>query len=112
MQQTFDLSGGLFLFAESGLGYAYAMSGERDKALRIIDQFYQKSKHSYIGPGYFALIYIGLGEYERAMDFLERAYEPENRYLLLPFIKVAQEFDPLRSKHRFQVLMKKMNFPE
>lgn len=46
------------------------------------------------------------------MEFLEKTYEYDYRDFNLTFLKVAPEFDVLRSESRFQALMEKMNFPE
>ncbi len=109
LQAAFELSKGLNLLTQSALGYAYALSGERIKALNILDQFYERSNQSYIGPCFFSRIYIGLNEYDQALEFLEKAYEPETRHFYLAFIKVAPEFDVLRSNPRFKALLNKMN---
>ena len=55
-----------------------------------------------------ALEYLNAGEYDLAIDWLEKAYEehdPSLPYLGLP------EYDPLRSNPRFQELLRKMNLP-
>ena len=53
-----------------------------------------------------AVIYLGLGEYEKAIDWLETAYDERNTYL--PYTRTLQEFDPIRDHPRFVALMKKM----
>ncbi len=47
---------------------------------------------------------------EQALDWLEKAYEERNWYLV--FINVDPTFDPLRDNPRFQQLLRRMNFPE
>ncbi len=55
-------------------------------------------------------IYIGLGENDLALEWLEKAYE--ERDVALIFLKVDPAYDSLRSDPRFQDLMRRMNFPE
>jgi hypothetical protein len=54
-----------------------------------------------------AYIYTGLGEQERALDFLERAYE--ERAGALFGVKGSFLFTPLREHPRFKALLRKMN---
>jgi tetratricopeptide (TPR) repeat protein len=54
-------------------------------------------------------IYTKLGEKEKALDYLEKAYEKRDGPLIT--IKVSPRWDPLRAESRFQDLLKRMNFP-
>lgn len=54
--------------------------------------------------------YPALGENDKAMELLEKAYQ--ERDLLLRFIGVAYEYDGLRNDPRFKDLLKRMNLPE
>jgi hypothetical protein len=56
-----------------------------------------------------ALVYAGLGEKDRAFEWLERAYKDHDKSLY--FLKVDPTLDPLRSDPRFQDLLRRMNFP-
>jgi hypothetical protein len=51
----------------------------------------------------------GLREKDKAMDWLEKAYEEGS--IWLGWLKVDPVYDPLRSNPRFLVLYKKLNFP-
>jgi adenylate cyclase len=53
-----------------------------------------------------AVVYLGLGDKQRALDGLEKAYEV--RSALLTSIKVDRIYDPLRTEPRFIALLKKI----
>jgi len=54
-------------------------------------------------------IHTNLGEKDRALDFLEKAYE--DRAFQISMIKTQPIVDPLRSEPRFAALLRRMNFP-
>jgi hypothetical protein len=56
-----------------------------------------------------ALIYIGLREKGKALEWLEKAYQDRNPWMDL--LRVDPWLDPLRSDPRFQDLLRRMNFP-
>jgi serine/threonine-protein kinase len=91
------------------LGYAYARNGERDKALEALEELNRLAGRRFVTPFCQALIYLGLRENSKAMDWLEKAYE--GRSVWMCWLKVEPIYDPLRSDPRFQALYKKMNFP-
>jgi TolB-like protein/class 3 adenylate cyclase/lipoprotein NlpI len=90
------------------LGYAYGATGDRAKATAIIDELNRKSLHGYVPPVNLALVYLGIGDRGRAMDYLEQAYSAHAQ--LLCWTKMDRVFDPLRKEPRFIALMKKLNF--
>ena len=55
----------------------------------------------------FRMVYLGLGDKERALDGLDQAYEAGSRWLT--WLKVDQMFDPLCSEPRFIALLKKVS---
>jgi adenylate cyclase len=91
------------------LGYAYARNGQKDKALEILDELNRLAGRRFVSPYCQALVYLGLGENNQAIDWLEKAYEGRSPWLA--WLKVEPMFDPLRSDPRFQALYQKMNFP-
>ena len=97
-------------FALARLGSAYALSGNRAKAEKVIDELGELSKARYVCPSYLARIYIGLGDKDRAIEWLEKAYEERSTDLV--WLRVEPGFDALRSDPRFQDLLRRMNFPE
>jgi TolB-like protein/Tfp pilus assembly protein PilF len=106
-QKALDLSEGFLLISQPQLGYAYALSGKRDKAQKILDQLDERSKQSYVRPSAFASVYQGLGENDRVFELLEKGYEEKDVWLV--FLKVNPQCDSLRSDPRFKALLKKMN---
>jgi serine/threonine protein kinase/tetratricopeptide (TPR) repeat protein len=94
---------------KASLGRAYAVSGRRAEARKVLDELNEVSKRVYVSPYNVALIYAGLGEKDQALAWLERAFA--ERSTSMPYLKVDPEFDSLRSEPRFQTLLRRMNFP-
>jgi tetratricopeptide (TPR) repeat protein len=89
------------------LGEAYGLNGKRDKAEAILDQLLERARTSYVSPYHFAYVYTGLGRYDEAMDYLERA--SEQRAGSIYGIKGSFLFKPLRTHPRFVALLRRMN---
>jgi hypothetical protein len=62
-----------------------------------------------VQPFYVALIHVGLGERDRAFEWLERAYE--DRYPWLGWLNAEPRFDPLRNDARFTDLARRVGIP-
>jgi TolB-like protein/DNA-binding winged helix-turn-helix (wHTH) protein len=95
----------------AGLAYAYATLGKRAEAARILSELQQQSKVTYVSPYMIAVMYAGLGENNKAFEFLEKAYQersPDVAY----FLRADLRMDSLRPDPRFQDLMHRMNFPQ
>jgi TolB-like protein/DNA-binding winged helix-turn-helix (wHTH) protein len=95
----------------AGLAYAYARLGKRAEAARILSTLQQQSKVTYVSPYMIAVMYAGLGENNKAFEFLEKAYQersPDVAY----FLRADLRMDSLRPDPRFQDLMHRMNFPQ
>jgi eukaryotic-like serine/threonine-protein kinase len=92
--------------ALTNLGYAYAVTGRRTEARQVLDQMDKLAKQKYVPATYRARIYVGLGEKERAFEWLEKAYQEHS---LLAQVRVDPTWDPLRSDPRFADLLRRMN---
>ena len=87
------------------LAYAQAVSGNRDRALAVLNEFLRTRADSF--PALvLAEIYIGLGDKERAFEWLHKAVDQKDWVL---FLKSDPLFDSLRPDPRFGVLLKRMN---
>lgn len=93
-------------YLDSFLGHAQANAGKLGIAKQTIDSLTQRSRHEYVPAFCTALIYIGLGELDRALNWLEKAYEDRSAYMV--FAKVEPLLDPVRNKSRFQKLLDRM----
>jgi TolB-like protein/Tfp pilus assembly protein PilF/predicted Ser/Thr protein kinase len=89
----------------SQLGYGYAVAGRPAEAHKVLDQLNELSKQKYVPAVSWAIIYSGLGEKDKAFEWLEKAYEDRANGA----IKVTPAFDPLRSDPRFADLLRRMN---
>jgi adenylate cyclase len=88
------------------LGYAYAISGDRSKAEQILRELEQMAKRQYVSTTAFADIYLGLGEKEKALDWLDKSYQDQESACW--YLKVDPIYDSVRSEPRFQALLKKV----
>ncbi len=92
------------------LGYAYAVAGKTEEAVKILDELKELRKRRDFQPTGLAQLYGVLGEKEQAFAWLEKAYEERDGWLRQ--LKVDPRFDPLRDDPRFEGLLRRMNFPE
>jgi TolB-like protein/Flp pilus assembly protein TadD len=87
------------------LGQAYARGGQREEAQKILARLTEEAKSRYVSAGNFALMFLALGDKERAINEMERAYREGDADL---FIKVDPMLDELRGNPRFEALVQKV----
>jgi eukaryotic-like serine/threonine-protein kinase len=92
----------------AALGHAYAVSGRRAEALKIIEQLKELiDQQSYVSPYSIALIYAGLGEKDQAFEWLDHAYKVRDESFI--HLKVDPRLDDLRSDPRFTERLRLIN---
>ncbi len=101
--RAIELSGGS-IPCTSNLAYAYALSNKRNEAVKILNDLKTRSTRN---ASEIALMYVGLGEKDQAMRWLEKAYAEHFN----PSILLRPAFDPLRSDPHFQNLMHRIGLP-
>jgi tetratricopeptide (TPR) repeat protein len=101
------LSGGNQIF-RSALAHTLAISGEKERASEILEEFKKNSMTQYVAPHAMLMICIGLGEFEQALTWFERSYEERSDFVIEASVNPA--VDPLRQYQRFQDLMKRLSF--
>jgi eukaryotic-like serine/threonine-protein kinase len=104
-QKAFDLSEGSPSMLGT-LGHAYALSGNREKARQALAHLQELSKRRYVPPFDPAVIYAGLGDKERAFEWLEKAFEDRSWGMVR--LKVDPRFDRLHADPRFASLLRRM----
>ena len=108
-RQAFDLNGDFYSLAM--LGQAYARAGNRAEAQKILARLKEEAKSHHVTAYAWALLYLGLGDKNRALDELETAYQRgDTNYLFV--LKVDPLFDDLRGQPRFEALVQKIVAPK
>ena len=82
------------------------MSGDRTRAMATLEELKKMSPGGEVAPFNLALVYLGLGDRTRALDYLEQAYAASSEFLV--WLKIDKIYDPLRSEPRFIALMKRL----
>jgi tetratricopeptide (TPR) repeat protein len=82
---------------------AYAHAGRRADALRLLAELKRRQQTAYVPPAAFVNAYLGLGENEEALAWLEKGFK--GRSSMLAFLKVDPYFDPLRGDPSFKDLV-------
>ncbi len=90
------------------LGWAYAKSGRKDEALKLLVELKELSKRRHVTPYWIAMIYVGLDEKDEAFVWLEKAYQQRSFWLM--WIKMDPMVDSLRSDARFNELLRMVGF--
>ena len=92
------------------LGYAYALAGRKRQARKILETCKEPGKQGLMPDLGFALVYVGLGEKDQAIDWLEKAFQQRENAVLI--LGVYPLFDPLRVEPRFQELLRRVGVTE
>lgn len=104
-QKAVDIVEGSTLWL-ANLGMVFGLAGKKKNAEGVLEKLQRAANKGFVAPVQFAWIYIGLGEKEEALKWLERAYDEQTATLNV--LKVAPEYDSLRDEPRFQKILKKM----
>lgn len=90
----------------ASLGHAYGFSGARKEALEILKTLEERAQTEHVSPFSLALVHIGLGDHDQALQLLEKGFEI--RQDAMASLKVNPRLDPLREYPRFQDLLQKL----
>ncbi len=102
------LSGGSPLMS-AALAQTLAAVGRQESAIQILDDLQKLAATKYVAPYFFAGIFTGLGETDRAIEYLEKCAEERSHWLL--YLHIDPSMDGLRSNPRFQDLLRRVGLP-
>ena len=88
------------------IAHVMAVSGKKSEALAGLAELQERAKRQYVPPYDIALIYVGLGEKDKAFAWLEKAYNDHSTEMI--YFKVEPMLAPLRSDSRYQDLLRRM----
>jgi len=89
------------------LAYAYARSGQTEKAARIEEQMMKQSHDKYVSPMVLAVVHSGLGMKSQALDDLERGVDEHSPNAM--YLGLDPAFESLRDEPRFQALLRRIH---
>jgi adenylate cyclase len=92
------------------LGYVYAATGKRAEAIAVIKELEGKYERKEAIGQFIAAAYMGLGEKDKAFEWLEKDFGVRNGKLAE--IRWQLQFESLRDDPRFKDLLKRMGLPE
>jgi TolB-like protein/tetratricopeptide (TPR) repeat protein len=89
------------------LGHAYASSGNKTEALKILDQLKEMSRQRYVSMYSFAIVYLALDDKQEALRWLEQSYQ-DRAGADIGWIRVDSLLDPLHGDPGFEALAEKI----
>jgi len=90
------------------LAHAYALAGKTEKARALCKEMSTSMPGRYLPSPMVARVHIGLGEYDLALNYLQKGFEERSYWMVL--LKMDPVYDPLRQHPRFKELLKQMQF--
>ena len=89
-----------------GLGHAYALAGREKEARELLDKLDKLASEKYVDTYPFAYIYVGLGDKDKAFEYLNKCFEVGDMYIF--YLPIDPIFKELHDDPRFEALLKKM----
>jgi TolB-like protein/DNA-binding winged helix-turn-helix (wHTH) protein/Tfp pilus assembly protein PilF len=90
------------------LAHALGVSGARAEGQKVLDEMLRLSKSRYVPPEFIALVYEGLGERDKALQWFEKAFSERSMHA---WILADPRLDQIRTEARFRDLMRRMGLP-
>jgi serine/threonine protein kinase/Flp pilus assembly protein TadD len=90
----------------SGLAVLYARAGRMDDARAAVQAVQELAQKQYVSPYGIASYYAVIGDNDRALDWLEKAYSERDGTLV--WLKVHPRLDGLRGEPRFRDLLARL----
>ncbi|MBN1482080.1 tetratricopeptide repeat protein [candidate division KSB1 bacterium] len=109
IKKAIDLcpEGSLVVTPRAALAHAYAVSGKRQEAEKILTELLDLKKQQYVSYYDLAVIHTGLGQHDLAFEKLENAVECRDGWLA-GHLNIDPRFEPVRSDARFSAILKQI----
>jgi TolB-like protein/DNA-binding winged helix-turn-helix (wHTH) protein/Tfp pilus assembly protein PilF len=91
------------------LGHALAVTGARAEARSVLDKMLSLSKRRYVPPSFIAVVYVGLGDRDRAFQWFEKGFAERSMHA---WVLPDPRLDSIRTEPRFRNLMWRMGLPQ
>jgi len=96
-------------YSRATLAYVLGRTGQEAEARSILAELEATAATEYVSPVAFATIFIGLGDYDRALDWAEKAVDARRGWVA--YLNVNPILDPMRRHPKFEMLVKRMQLP-
>lgn len=93
----------------AALGYVSGLAGRVEEARDALAELDRREREGFVPAYDRALVHLGLGDHEAALDWLERAYRERSYWLI--YVEVDPALDPLRTHPRFEDLLRRVVGP-
>jgi eukaryotic-like serine/threonine-protein kinase len=93
-------------FPAAALAHVLGRKGARDEALAVLDDFDRMAASRYVPAYDRAIVYIGVGDIDRAFEWLDRTFDERSGWLA--YLQVEPRLDPIRTDPRFSKLCERV----
>jgi serine/threonine protein kinase/tetratricopeptide (TPR) repeat protein len=107
-EKAVKLSGGSPMM-RAALAHTLASAGRTMEARQALDDLTTLAKQKYVPPYFIAGIHLGLGENDRAIEYLEKSYAEHSHWLI--YLHMGPGMEGLRDDPRFQDLLRRVGLP-
>jgi TolB-like protein/DNA-binding winged helix-turn-helix (wHTH) protein/Tfp pilus assembly protein PilF len=90
-------------------GTIYALQGNRQEAMRMVDELQGTSEHAYVDPVLIGDIYAGLGDKDLALVWLEKGYQQHSPGMVT--LRWSPVYDRIRTEPGFVDLQRRVGIP-
>ncbi len=110
LQKARELVGENSPIALESLGFTYAKAGREKEATGCLNRLLNFTQQGYSLGVQIATVYAGLGENDKALEWLEKGYQQNNH--LLGYLKVSHVWNGLHSDQRYHALLRRMGLEQ
>jgi len=105
LRRVAEIHGGAPPIIAGEMGYVFGLAGDRPSAERILASLEETSQKIWVDPYLRAIVYLGLGDRDRTMTWLDKAFELRSPFI--PSISSDAKWDAYQADPRFAALLAK-----